>query len=72
MLEMYDRLTRDQHALVRTLIVLVAALRRRLGLPDLQCPRGRRGGLFRIRPLVAFCAVLWGEAQIIDLFCLSV
>lgn len=35
LLEMYDQLTRDQHALVRTSIVLVAALRRRLGLPDL-------------------------------------
>ncbi|MFL0335668.1 hypothetical protein [Stenotrophomonas maltophilia] len=35
LLEMYDQLTRDQHALVRTSMVLVAALRRRLGLPDL-------------------------------------
>ncbi|WP_032977668.1 hypothetical protein [Stenotrophomonas sp. RIT309] len=34
-LEMYDELTRDQHALVRTSTVLLAALRRRLGLPDL-------------------------------------
>lgn len=34
-LEMYDELTRDQHALVRTSSVLLAALRRRLGLPDL-------------------------------------
>lgn len=35
MLQMYDELTRDQHALVRTSTVLLAALRRRLGLPDL-------------------------------------
>ncbi|MBA0394844.1 hypothetical protein D7U98_05425 [Stenotrophomonas maltophilia] len=34
-LQMYDELTRDQHALVRTSTVLLAALRRRLGLPDL-------------------------------------
>lgn len=34
-LEMYDQLTRDQHALVRTSIVLLAAIRGRLGLPDL-------------------------------------
>lgn len=34
-LEMYGELTRDQHALVRTSTVLLAALRRRLGLPDL-------------------------------------
>lgn len=32
---MYDELTRDQHALVRTSIVLLVAMRRRLGLPEL-------------------------------------
>jgi hypothetical protein len=35
MLDMYDQLTRDQHALVQTSIVLLVAIRRRLGLPDL-------------------------------------
>ncbi len=35
LLDMYDQLTRDQHALVRTSIVLLVALRRRLGLQDL-------------------------------------
>ncbi|MCU1181967.1 hypothetical protein JAK31_02860 [Stenotrophomonas maltophilia] len=35
LLDMYDQLTRDQHALVRTSFVLLAAMRRRLGLPDL-------------------------------------
>ncbi|WP_340568464.1 hypothetical protein [Stenotrophomonas sp. G106K1] len=34
-LKMYDELTRDQHALVRTSTVLLSALRRRLGLPEL-------------------------------------
>ncbi len=34
-LDMYDQLTRDQHALVRTSNVLRTALRRRLGLSDL-------------------------------------
>ncbi len=32
---MYDELTRDQDALAQISIILVAALRRRLGLPDL-------------------------------------
>ncbi|SNT81438.1 hypothetical protein [Stenotrophomonas sp. CC120222-04] len=35
LLDMYDELTRDQHALAQISIILVAALRRRLGLPDL-------------------------------------
>ena len=35
LLDMYDELTSDQHALAQISIILVAALRRRLGLPDL-------------------------------------
>ena len=35
LLDMYDELTRDQDALAQISIILVAALRRRLGLPDL-------------------------------------
>ncbi|MCU1063965.1 hypothetical protein [Stenotrophomonas maltophilia] len=35
LLDMYDQLTRDQHALARTSFVLLAAMRRQLGLPEL-------------------------------------
>lgn len=34
-LKMYDQLTRDQHALVRTSSVMLTMMRRALGLPDL-------------------------------------
>ncbi|MBD3682205.1 hypothetical protein H3005_10030 [Stenotrophomonas sp. Br8] len=35
LLQMYDQLTRDQHALARTTTVLLASVRRALGLPDI-------------------------------------
>lgn len=34
-LQMYDELTRDQHAMARTTTVLLTSMRRMLGLPDL-------------------------------------
>jgi len=35
LLQMYDELTRDQHAMARTTTVLLTSMRRMLGLPDL-------------------------------------
>ncbi|MNV66067.1 hypothetical protein D3C71_1588010 [compost metagenome] len=35
LLQMYDQVTRDQHALARTTTVMLTSVRRALGLPDI-------------------------------------